>query len=163
MNKIISFVFLLMFSGIANAMWVTQSNENIFNEKKSLMLGQLSGSSSVVAFDCEDGELSISYLEDDKETDMDGMPMELMIKIDSNPIIKFSAITERRNSNSMGITSGDKNGIIKVLSQLRNASSKFLVGVIISGTDGKISRSGNVNGSTKAVNKFISDCGIKID
>ncbi|WP_340611906.1 hypothetical protein [Xenorhabdus bharatensis] len=158
-------VVLFLVPSIANAMWFTQSDENIFNEKKAFMIGQLFNSSSAIAFDCEDGELSISYLEDDKitEDEISGTPMNLIFKVDSNPIVKFNAVMERRNKDTMAVTSSEKSEIIKILSQLRNAKSNFMFGITNPNIDMKHSGKGDIKNSTKAVNKFISDCGIKVD
>ncbi|WP_387467675.1 hypothetical protein [Photorhabdus sp. RM323S] len=163
MSKYIICVFLLIFSCVANAQWITRSEENIFNEKKSFMMGTLSNSSGVIGFDCDNGELSISYIEEDKKTESVKAPMNLMIKIDSNDIVKFDAIMDRRNDNSMEIASNDRIGIISLLSQLKNAKSKFLIGIVLPGTDAKSSYYGDVAGSTKAVDKLVSDCGIDLN
>ncbi|HGV9181391.1 TPA: hypothetical protein ACNO4K_005226 [Salmonella enterica subsp. enterica serovar Newport] len=153
-----------LLSPLAHAQWITNVEDDLFSGgQKAVMLGSLTSSGSAVIFDCSKGKLTASYVEEDKLTDdVPNLPMDLIIKIDGNAATKLDASLSRRNAQTLEITSDDSKSIIPLLKQLQNAKSKILVGVQTKDGGNQSSFSGNVSGSTSAVNSFVKACEITL-
>lgn len=148
----------------AHARWVTNTDDDLFSGgKKAMMIGELASSNSAIIFDCTKSNIAMSYVEMDKSSEsVADIPMDLVIKIDSGEAAKLDAILSRRNVQSVQISSADAEKIKVVLKQLQDAKSKFLMGVQTKDGGNQHSLSGNVSGSTAAVNSFVKACEITL-
>lgn len=160
-KKVLAFVCLATFSINAYAEWETKTEDDLFNGGKSAMMIATLNSQAAVAFDCTKESLKMAYLEADKNPSVSDVQVNMIVKIDSNEVLKFSAKPRVRNNQAIEIYT-DQDDVLKVLSQLRDAKSKFQLGLAIPGTDKKSSFSMGVTGSTGAVNSFIGACEIKL-
>lgn len=164
-GNIIKIVLLsALLSPLAHAQWLTNVEDDLFSGgQKAVMIGSLSSSDNAVIFDCSKGKLTASYVEEDKTTDGSlDLPMDLIIKIDGNTATKLDARFSRRNAQTLEVSSDDSKNITPLLKQLQNAKSKILVGVQTKDGGNQNSFSGDVSGSTTAVNRFVKACEITL-
>ncbi|MFH3346653.1 hypothetical protein [Klebsiella aerogenes] len=154
----------LLTSFTAQAQWLTTVDDDLFSGgKKAMMIGSLSSSDSALIFDCTKTKISVAYVETDKSTEsLPTMSMDLIVKVDGNPINKFKASLARRNAQAIEIKSDDTEMITTLLKQLQNAKSKVLVGVQTPDGGNQSSFSGNASGSTVAANSFVKACEISL-
>ena len=148
----------------AHADWATRVDDDVFTGgHKAMMLGLLGSTNNVLIFDCSRSVLDIAYVEQDSSTqDIDGLPVDLVVKIDSAPIVKFDAILSRRNSTTIQAKSEDAASITSVLKALQTAKSKVIVGIQSKAGTNQQSLTGNIYGSTASVNDFTKACEIKL-
>ncbi|WP_459176226.1 hypothetical protein [Ewingella americana] len=149
---------------LAYADWATRVEDDVFTGgHTAIMIGLLGSSETALLFDCSKGKLDIAYVEQDKTTgDIDGLPVDLVVKIDGNPVIKLDATLSRRNANSLQAKSTDAESITSILKFLQNAKSKVLVGLQAQDGTNQQSFTGNASGSTASVNNFIKACEVKL-
>lgn len=159
MKKIL-FALMILVSLSASAQWVAKAEESIFGGSKSTMMGQFTDSKSVILFLCDNDALSVSYIELDSKTEMDPVPVSFLVKVDGNQTIEFSTELRRKNSEVVEARGDDRKKILSILKQLKSSKQKFMVGVSVNNSSMKFSFSGDVIGSTVAVNKFTNACGI---
>lgn len=155
----------ILISPFTYADWITKVDDDVFTGgHKAVMIGGLGMStSSAILFDCTKGTASISYVEQDNSTDdIANVPMDLIVKIDGNPVIKLDAELSRRNANSVEVTSTEMEKITDVLKLLKSAKSKILVGIQTKDGGHQASFSGNASGSTNSVNSFVNACELGI-
>lgn len=162
--KIIATVFLLT-PVLAHAQWVTNTEDDIFNDgKKATLIGTLKNTSSAIVFDCTKKELGVSYIEKDDTSDVSesSSVAEIVFKIDKNPSVAMDGSFSRRNDQYIAIAADDGDKIKTILRLISDAKGKVLIG--IQGKDGgnQASFTGNASNSTNAVNKFVSACDIKL-
>ncbi|MBT0366188.1 hypothetical protein ISO55_04255 [Morganella morganii subsp. morganii] len=162
MNKLLLSIPILLASYSVHAGWLTEVEESIFGDNKALMIGEIKDSKSGIIFLCDKDTLSVSYLELERNSDMNPVPVTFLMKIDSNPVIEFNTTLQKRNSDSIEARGNDKVKIISLLKQLSVSKQRFLAGISVDDTDIKYSFSGNVLGSTAAVTKFTNACNIKL-
>ena len=145
----------------ANAEWFTKAEDDIFSGgKQAMLLGSISEMSGI-AFDCTKDSLELSYIEKGSFKADGPVPVTIIVKIDSNEPVKFQGDFSRRNDEFIQ-ASTTQDGIKEVLSQLKLAKSKMLIGLSFDAVNKKMSFSADVAGSTKAVNDFTSACELKI-
>lgn len=164
-NFISAALVAVMFTSFsASAQWLTKVDDDLFTGgKKAVMLGSLSSSNSGLIFDCTKNKLSVAYVETDKTEDsVPTVAMDLIIKVDDNPINKLEASLSRRNAQSIEVAADDAEKITVVLKQLQSAKTKVLVGVQTRDGGNQSSFSGNASGSTTATNSFIKACEISL-
>lgn len=149
---------------LAHADWATRVDDDVFTGgHKAMMLGLLGSTNNALVFDCSKNVLDIAYVEQDSSTqDIDGLPMDLVVKIDAAPVVKFDATLSRRNSTTIQAKSEDEGAITEVLKSLQTAKSKIIVGVQSKAGTNQQSLTGNIYGSTTSVNDFIKACEIKL-
>ncbi|OBU13307.1 hypothetical protein [Morganella psychrotolerans] len=166
MKRLLFSFWVVFMSCSASAAWESNVQDNIFGEKDALLVGQLNVSNAVSLFRCSGDELSFSYIEFTKDSNIKDKPADLLFKVDGNNVIKFDATFRVKNDKAVEAISYDEEKITKALSELKSASSKYLIGVNIKGPspdyDYKISHPGDVARSTSEVNKFIKACDIKL-
>lgn len=148
----------------ASAQWVSQVEDDVFsNAKKASMYATFDYTmNQAIAFDCTNDALTMAYIEKTKESSNGGLPVELLIKIDSGSVVKLQATSGIRNADYFQIASDDKDEIIEVLKQASKAKSKMLIGLSVPSTNYKQSFTVGVGGSTAAVKKFTEACGIDV-
>lgn len=167
MKKIINFLVLgtIVLPLIANAQWVTKSEDDIFTGgKKATMFVTISdyNLNTAFVFDCSAEELKFAYIEKSQSSEDGSSPVDMFVKIDSESVIKLDAIYNRRNNDYFQAETNDRDGIINILKSAKKAKSKIIVGISSKYSDNKNSFTANVYGSTKAVNDFIKSCNIDL-
>lgn len=154
---------LSLVSGYASADWATQVEDDVFSGGHTAMMGGGENELNGVVFDCSKDKLKVTYIERADTSDItEGIDVDLIFKIDQNPPIKFNAQTEIRNNNYFGVTANDNDSLKVLLSQMKTASHKMLVGIRYPQNDNKSSFTFSAVGSTAAVSKFVKACEIEL-
>lgn len=153
-----------LMASTAHARWVTNTEDDLFSGgKQAMMVGEVSNPNGAIIFDCTKQKLKVAYVEMDKTTEITSdIPMDLILKVDGNTAIKIDASLERRNVQSVQISSDDTEQIKALLKQLKDAKSKMQVGAQTKDGGNQTSFSGNVSGSTTAVTSFVNACEIAL-
>lgn len=153
-----------LIASTAHARWATNTEDDLFSGgKQAMMIGELSSQNSAIIFDCTKQNLKVSYVEMDKTSEVTSdIPMDLILKVDSNNPVKLDATLTRRNVQSVQISANDDEQIKTLLKQIKDAKSKIQIGVQTKDGGNQISLSGNASGSTTAVSSFASACEITI-
>ncbi|EHC2329544.1 hypothetical protein JTW50_004756 [Escherichia coli] len=182
MRKILrtTLITTILFSPIVHAEWYTVTDDDLFSDSHTaLMVGKKTSNpeeidNHMIALDCTPRSLTFSFVEKniEKETSapIHSFPIEVAIKIDKNSIIKLNTTYLRRNSIlTQAIserTDTEMQKIKIILKQLRDAKHRVKVGIRRQDDTREdamtYSFNFNVLGSTSAVNKFITACGIKL-
>ncbi|EEW5216649.1 hypothetical protein D8K44_004447 [Escherichia coli] len=182
MRKILrtTLIATILFSPIVQAEWYTVTDDDLFSDgHTALMVGKKTSNpeeidNNMIALNCTPRSLTFSLVEKDIEEETSApiysFPIDMAIKIDKNSIIRLNATLSRRNSMlTQAITEHTDTEMKKIkiiLRQLRDAKHRVRVGIRrqdITREDAMTySFSFNVLGSTGAVNKFITACGIKL-
>lgn len=151
---------------VAQASWKTVVENDIFSGgKKAELIGELSNANQSVTFDCSKDNLTISQIEEDRNTAVaKKSTYQTLIKVDDNSPVALSTTLIRRSPESIALISTEKEKIITLLRQLQAQTSgqDFLIGDIDSKGNHLSSGSGSVSFARKAVNKFIAACNIKL-
>lgn len=156
-------VVLVLISSNSLAAWGTRAEDDVFTDsKKIVMVGQAKNDGFLV-FECVQGKISASYVESaDVSQIQEGMLADLFIKVDDFPGIRLSALSVVRNRNAYAIRAEDPADSVKnILRNLRVGKHRFLLGFETE-DNRRLSTSGNLDGSTEAVNKFINACDIEL-
>ncbi|EEA1793781.1 hypothetical protein NFS79_004575 [Salmonella enterica] len=154
---------LMLISGSAFADWGTRVEDDAFSDGHTAMMFGAEIAMRGIAFDCSNDTLSVSYIEQaDTKDVVDGIPADLVLKVDKNPSVKLKAQTVARNSDYLGVKADNADELKVLLAQLKQAKRQVLVGVRFPDADKKMSFTLNTVGSTTAVNKFIKACNIDL-
>ena len=151
---------LLIIPLLSNAAWNTKVEDNIFDEKSALLIGEIRGVQSFMIFECKGDDLYLSHVEESNSTETKVRPVTLLFKVDDNKPIEFNAIFKRRNPNYVEAVTKDTDSIMNALHQLKSAKSKYMTGITVKGTDFRVSFTGDVYRSTISANSFMSACKI---
>lgn len=155
-------MFGLVVSSFANADWITTTQDDIFSGgKTAMMLGYISPFQSV-AVDCNSEGLSLALLQ--KEKWQEGRPSSawnLLVKVDGGEVHRFTANSAQRNTEYVQYVTFEKEEILKVLADLRNAKSQILLGLQSDEFNAKWSGTAPVSGSTRETDKFMQACKLK--
>ncbi|SIQ22768.1 MULTISPECIES: hypothetical protein [Acidiphilium] len=88
-----------------------------------------------------------------------GIPVTLLMKIDSNPVVKFKAELKMWNNTYLGIvTSGRRTKLFDIIKSLATAKTNVSVGADLMGS--KQSDTFGVSGSTAAMSTVTKDCAL---
>lgn len=152
----------LVISSLASADWITTTQDDIFSGgKTAMMLGYISPFQSV-AVDCNSDGLSLALLQ--KEKWQEGRPSSawnLLVKVDGGEVHRFIASSRQRNTEYVQYVTFEKDEILKVLADLRNAKAQILLGLQSDEFDAKWSGTASVSGSTRETDKFMQACKLK--
>ncbi|MFJ4051469.1 hypothetical protein [Pseudomonas hunanensis] len=152
----------LVISSLASADWITTTQDDIFSGgKTAMMLGYISPFQSV-AVDCNSDGLSLALLQ--KEKWQEGRPSSawnLLVKVDGGEVHRFIASSRQRNTEYVQYVTFEKDEILKVLADLRNAKVQILLGLQSDEFDAKWSGTAPVSGSTRETDKFMQACKLK--
>lgn len=145
-----------------SAQWATHVEDDVFSGGKQARLGgDIDGGHGLI-FDCDADSLSLSWIErsseDSKVTPSD---FTLVVKVDQSDVYRFTAISSVRNEKFWQVTTTDRDNILKLLTELKNAQSKILVGIQHVGYEGKWAGTASPAGSTRETERFIQACGLK--
>lgn len=156
-------LLLSCFSMTAFGGWFTQVEDDVFTGGKKAMLGGDIGPNHGLLFNCDSDGLTMSFLErraDDEP--IRSREFNLVVKVDGQPVRKFSGSSSIRNKDWWHIETNDSDGIVQLLEELKSAQSKVLVGIQAVGFDNKWSGTANASGSTRETERFLKACQIKI-
>ncbi|WP_157032550.1 hypothetical protein [Erwinia typographi] len=156
-------LFGMTLAANAYAKWMTEFEDDIFNDaKKVVMVGEVE-KAGFLAFECENNILTASYIEAaDVSQIQEGIFSDMYIKIDNSPRVRLSGVSVIRNQKSFAMQGDGPTDSIKILiKELHNAKERFLFGFKTE-QGGKFSSSGDVDGSTGAVEKFVKACSVDI-
>lgn len=152
----------LALSSLASADWITTTQDDIFSGgKTAMMLGYISPFQSV-AVDCNSESLSLALLQ--KEKWQEGRPSSswnLLVKVDGGEVHRFVANSAQRNSEYAQYVTFEKDEILKLLTDLRNAKSQILLGLQSDEFNAKWTGTAPVSGSTRETDKFLQACKLK--
>ncbi|ATE76257.1 MULTISPECIES: hypothetical protein [Pseudomonas] len=149
-------------SSTASAQWDTTIQDDIFSgDKKAMLLGNISPSQAV-AFDCDSDGLSLALLQEEKWADgRTSSEWKLLIKVDKGEIHRFTVESAKRNNQYTQYVTREKEEILKVLADLREAKSVIQLGLQSEEFDSKWSGTVSVGGSTRETDKFTQACKLK--
>ncbi|WP_226439723.1 hypothetical protein [Pseudomonas sp. MWU16-30316] len=152
----------LVVSSFANADWITTTQDDIFSGgKTAMLLGYISPFQSV-ALDCNSEGLSLALLQKEKwEVGRSSSAWNLLVKVDAGEVHKFTAYSGQRNTEYVQYITNDKEEILKVLADLRNAKARVLLGLQSDEYNAKWSGTAPVSGSTRETEKFMQACKLK--
>jgi hypothetical protein len=162
----LSFVAALLsiVSTPALADWATKVEDDIFTGGEKATLAGIEDDDSGIVFDCTKNDLKVNYIERSNASDLtEGIPVELLFKIDQNSPIKLNGQTEIRNSNFFGLSVGGSetsDDLKTLLDQIGNARHKILFGYRYPSDGHKASYTFGTSGSAVAVSKFVKACEI---
>lgn len=155
-----TFLLLCSLAGEANAGWITKTEEDVFSGKDSVTMIGLISSSQALIVDCKpDGKVKINFAEKgDSGEKLSALTFRLVLKLDSNSPIEFTARADQRNDTFMQIGSDERDTIERFVKELRDAKKRLLIGLEEKITDSKQSWTTDLSGSTAAAKKFLSAC-----
>lgn len=159
----IAFLASMTFITTANANWLVKVEDDVINDAKSaILIGNVDDAHSLV-FDCDSNSLAMVFLEEGKwKEGMRGRQGKLVVKVDKNEKKTFLVELYQRNDKFLGLKTTDEASIRPLLSQIRNATNRVLVGFYFEDTGSKWTGEADVYSSSKTVEKFTSACGIKL-
>lgn len=160
-------VLAVCYLPFAQASWKTTTEPDIFSpgNNKAQLTGDITNHNQSVIFDCTQDSLSVSQVEQDSNTVIEGKtPYQTLIEVPENKPIVFNTVLSRRNPESIQMSSNETAKIKLLLKQLRDESSSddFLIGDIDKNGKHVSSGSGSVSFARKAVNKFIAVCNLTV-
>lgn len=149
-------------SSAASADWSTSTEDDIFSGgKKAMLLGNISPN-QMVAFDCDSEGLSLALLQKEKwPSERTSSAWKLLIKVDKGEIHHFTAESAKRNDDYAQYVTHEKEEILKVLADLREAKSVIQLGIQSEEFDSKWSGTVSAGGSTRETDKFTQACKLK--
>jgi hypothetical protein len=147
---------------VASADWSTSTQDDIFSGgKKAMLFGSISPGQAV-AFDCDSEGLSLAFLQKEKWAEgRASSEWKLLIKVDQGEIHRFTAESAQRNNDYAQYITREKEEILKVLADLRNAKSVIQLGLQSEQFDSKWSGTASAGGSTRETDKFMQSCKLK--
>lgn len=146
----------LVTSSLALADWSTTTQDDIFSGgKKAMMFGTISPAQAI-AFDCDSEQLTLALLQKEKWSDTrTSTGWDLLVKVDKGEIHRFKALSAQRNDVYVQYITGEKDEILKLLADLRNAKTPILLGLQSAEFDSKWSGTVPATGSTRETDKFL--------
>lgn len=144
------------------AEWSTTTQDDIFSGgKKAMMLGSISPAQAI-AFDCDSEQLTLALLQKEKWADTRASTgWDLLVKVDKGEIHRFKAQSAQRNDAYVQFITYEKDEILKLLPELRNAKAPILLGLQSEEFDSKWSGTVPATGSTRETDKFLQACNLK--
>ena len=149
----------------ADAQWVVRANgpDVIGNEKVVAIAPSDSGDALIVQCD-QTSSLYIALIERGTSSEMNqlseissGIPAELLIRVDQNPVQKFDAKLRQWNTRFLGVVArGRTPDMVAVLRQIGTGQRRISVGTEVLGS--QESDSFGVMGSANAINQVLKDC-----
>lgn len=156
-------IALSITSAAAFADWAVEIEDDVFTGGQKAMLIGAEHELNGVVVDCSKDELKVTYIERSETKNItEGLPVEMIFKVDQSSPIKFDAQTVVRNNDYFGIESDDSDNLKLFLSQLRNAKQKILIGIRYPHNDSKASFTLSASGSTASVSKLVKACEIEL-
>jgi hypothetical protein len=153
-------ILLLSSLSVAHAAqgWITKAQDDIFSGGQTATMIGLTHGGDAVYLSCDsDRKLEVAFISktDDK---MDGIPAELVAKVDGGETLRFAAVSYAHNDDFIGFRSDDQDGIKSLVEAIGKARKSTLFGLQIPAVGYKASISPGVTGSTKAATNFRKAC-----
>lgn len=160
--RLISAVFGLTLSSLASAGWITTTEDDIFSGGQTArLIGDLDPFHALV-FDCDSEKLALSLIEKSKwKEGMDLPNYRLLVKVDKGEIYDFAAKGSQRNEEFMQVATAERDKILGLLKEIRDAQTQIQIGLQIKETGSKWSGTSSVAGSTRETDRFLQACNLK--
>jgi len=160
--SMISAVVALTFSSFASAGWMTKTEDDIFSGgQKAMLIGEVDPFHALV-FDCDSENLAFSLIEKSKwQEGMELVSHRLLVKVDEEGIHDFAAKGSQRNEHYVQISTADRDKILGLLKEIRDAQNQIQIGIQIKELGGKWSGTASVAGSTRETDRFLQACKLK--
>jgi len=144
------------------AQWSTTTQDDIFSGgQKAMMLGDITPAQAV-AFDCDSENLTLALLQKEKWSDTrTSTSWNLLMKVDKGEIHRFKAVSLKRNDAYIQYVTNEKDEILKLLGDLRDAKTAILLGLQSDEFNSKWSGTVSATGSTRETDKFLQACKLK--
>lgn len=149
-------------SSAASADWYTKTQDDIFSGgKKAVLLGSINPGQAV-AFDCDSEHLSFAFLQKEEwAKGRTSSTWKLLVKVDNGEVHRFTSESEKRNDEYVQYATEEKEEIMKLLIELRNAKLVIQLGIQSEEFDSKWSTTVSPAGSTRETDKFLQACQLK--
>ena len=151
-SKVVALLVTFLFSSFASADWVATVEDDIFTGKKKATLAGMITVNHMLAFDCAPQLLTLSLLERARHLegeDFSRADLHLVVKVDQGKIHEFEARAGRRNESYIQMGTVEREKILDLLKEVRNAQSRIQVGLHERLSDSKWSATASVRGSTR--------------
>lgn len=160
--RLISAVVGLTLSSLASAGWMTTTEDDIFSGgQKAMLLGDVDPFHALV-FDCDSERLALSLIEKSKWKEGMGLAnYRLLVKVDQGEIYDFAAKGSQRNEEFIQVATADRDKILGLLKEIRDAQTQIQIGLQIKETSSKWSGISSVAGSTREADRFLQACNLK--
>ncbi|AOE86997.1 hypothetical protein [Pseudomonas sp. TCU-HL1] len=160
--SVISAVVALTFSSLASAGWMTTTQDDIFSGgQKAMLIGEVDPFHALV-FDCDSERLALSLIEKSKwQEGMELASYRLLVKVDQGAIYDFAAKGSQRNEQYVQSSTADRDKILGLLKEIRDAQAQIQIGLQITETGSKWSGTSSVAGSTREADRFLQACNLK--
>lgn len=160
-SRAVVLVATFAFSSFASADWMATVEDDIFTGKKKAMLAGMITVNHILAFDCAPQLLTFSLLERSRHLeseDFSRADLHLVVKVDQGKIHEFEARAGRRNDDYIQMETVEREKILDLLKEVRNAQSRIQVGMYERLSDSKWSATASVRGSTRETTRFLRAC-----
>lgn len=160
-NRLISVVLGLVVASAANADWMTHVEDDIFSGgQKAMLVGTIDPYHALI-FDCVSDGLSMHFLEKTKwESGMAQASFRLLVKVDQGEVYDFAAKGSQRNDVFIQASVSDKDRVLKLLGEIRDAQQQIQLGLRVKEIDAKWSGIASVAGSTRETDRFLKACNL---
>lgn len=155
-------VVAMTFSSLACAGWMTTTKDDIFSGGQTAMLiGEIDAYHALI-FDCDSQNLTLSLIEQSKWKDgMDRGDWRLLVKVDQSQIRDFAAQSSQRNEKYIQVATSDRDSILELLKEIREANTNIQIGMQVKEVDFKWSGTASPSGSTRETDRFLQACKLK--
>ena len=152
----------LIFATQASAQWMAKVEDDIFSGgKKAVLIGEVDNFHAFV-FDCDAERLTFALIGKNAKGDNAARAAaSLIVKVDQGQIQRFAATTSQRNDTHWQALTSDREQILNILTQIRDAESGVQIGVQVPDIDFKWSGVASTAGSTKETDRFVAACKLK--
>ncbi|MGE9763917.1 hypothetical protein [Pseudomonas sp. PDM20] len=155
----ISAVVALTLSSAASAGWLTSTQDDIFSGgQKAMLIGEMDPFHALV-FDCDSERLGMALIEKSKwQEGMERASYQLLVKVGQGTIHDFAAKGSQRNEEYVQIATSEREPLLLLLDEIRNAKGRIQVGLQNTDTDSKWSGIASSAGSTRETDRFLQAC-----
>jgi len=152
----------LTFSSLACAGWMTTTKDDIFSGGQTAMLiGEIDAYHALI-FDCDSENLTLSLIEQSKwKEGMGRGNWRLLVKVDQSQIRDFAAQSSQRNEKYIQVATSDRDSILELLKEIRDANTNIQIGMQVKEADFKWSGTASPSGSTRETDRFLQACKLK--
>ena len=158
-------MFFFMLPAFTHAEWITKTvDDNFSNAKKATMIATINAydADQIFLFDCTKETLSFAYIEKSIDLGRATLPVDMVVKIDSDESLAMKGVTGFRNDDFSQIMTDEREPILNMLKEAEQARAKISVGLSISELDVKQTYSADMAGAAKAIEEFSSACGLNL-
>ena len=153
-------IFTTVFAIHESAEWTSKVEDDIFSGgKKAILVGQIDSFRALV-FNCDSDSVEFAYVGQSKKGDAAAAAYgaTIIVKVDQSEIERFNATSSQRNDTHWQVVSTEKEQILKLLNQIRDAHNSIQVGVQVPDVNFKVSGVASTAGSTRETDRFTTAC-----